>query len=134
MPGLLRLHEVEVAGKVTHAIRFTTDETQQRHLWPARHDAGSTADADYPPIGARFRLEAGFPTSGYRADTVAVLQAMKTYGLVLADVGSPWYFGGTAERGWPSGLLDELKTVPASAFEAVDTRKLMVHRNSGATR
>lgn len=133
VPGLLRLHEVEVTGRVTHAIRFTTDFSQQRHIWPARHDASSDANPDYPPMGARFRLKADFPTSGYRADTVAVLAAMKTYGLVLADNGSPWFFGGTAERGWPSGLLDELKTIPASAFEAVNTRPLMVRRNNGAT-
>lgn len=134
LPGLLSLHEVEDLGEVTHAIRFTTDVTQRRHIWPARHDAGSMESASYPPMGARFRLKADFSTAGYRADTVAVLQGMKTYGLVLADNGSPWFFGGTAERGWPSGLLDELKTIPAAAFEAVDTSSLMVHRNSGATR
>lgn len=134
LPGLLRLHEVEVVGTVQHAIRFTTDVTQERHIWPARHDAGSTGSDAYPPMGARFRLKADFPTSGYRADTLVVLDAMKTYGLVLADNGSPWFFGGTAERGWPSGLLDELKTIPAAAFEAVDTSSMMVRRNSGATR
>lgn len=133
LPGLLRLREVEVAGRVTHAIRFTTDITQQRHIWPARHDAGSMSSADYPPMGARFRLKASFPLDGYRPDTLTVLKAMKTYGLVLADNGSPWFFGGTPERGWPSGLLDELKTIPASAFEAVNTRPLEVRHNSGAT-
>ena len=85
-----------------HAIRFTTDESQTAHIWPARHDAGSTVSSSYPPMGARFRLEADFPTAGYRPDTVAVLNAMKTYGLVLADNGSPWYFQGTADRRWPS--------------------------------
>ena len=133
LPGLLRYDEVEEAGLVTHAIRFTTDETQTRHIWPARHDAGSTSDPSYPPMGARFRLKASFPTSGYRADTVAVLEAMKTYGLVLADNGSPWYFQGTSDKRWPTDLLDELKTIPANAFEAVDTKPLEVRRNSGAT-
>ena len=82
-------------------------------------------------MGARFRLEGDFPTAGYRADTVVVLEAMKTYGLVLADNGSPWYFQGTADKRWPSALLDELKTIPANAFEAVDTAPMMVHPNSG---
>jgi hypothetical protein len=132
--GLLRYDEVEVAGQVTHAIRFTTDETQTAHIWPARHDAGSTASTSYPPMGARFRLRADFPTTGYRPDTVAVLEAMKTYGLVLADNGSPWYFQGTADKRWPSALLDELKTIPANAFEAVDTAPMMVHPNSGEAR
>jgi len=133
LPGLLKVHEVEGTGRVTHAIRFTTDVTEQRHIWPARHDAGTTTSSDYPPMGARFRLQAGFSMTGYRPDTVVVLKAMQTYGLVLADNGSPWFFGGTSERGWPSGLLDELKTIPASAFEAVDTRPLEVRHNSGAT-
>ncbi len=129
--GLLRYDEVEVAGQVTHAIRFTTDLSQTEHIWPARHDAGSESSPSYPPMGARFRLAADFPTTGYRADTVVVLEAMKTYGLVLADNGSPWYFQGTADKRWPSALLDELKTIPANAFEAVDTAPMMVHPGSG---
>ncbi len=112
LPGLLRYDEVEVTGDVTHAIRFTTDLTQTAHIWPARHDAGSQPGDDYPPMEARFRLRADFPLTGYRADTVVVLKAMQTYGLVLADNGSPWYFQGTADHRWPSGLLDELEVDP----------------------
>jgi hypothetical protein len=130
LPGLLRYDEVQ-AGEVTHAIRFTTDVTQTEHLWPARHDAGSTSNPDYPPMGARFRLDADFPTAGYRGDTKVVLEAMKTYGMVLADNGSPWYFQGTAEKRWPNALLDELKTIPANAFEAVDTAPMMIDPDSG---
>ncbi len=132
LAGLLRYGEVEVAGQVNHAIRFTTDVTQTAHIWPARHDAGSKSSDSYPPMGARFRLKADFPTSGYRADTVVVLQAMKTYGLVLADNGSPWYFQGSADHRWPAALLDELKSIPASAFEAVDTHPMEIRHNSGA--
>jgi hypothetical protein len=134
LPGLLRYREVEVNGVVTHAIRFTTDVTDRRHIWPARHDAGSVSDPAYPPMGARFRLKADFSTAGYRADTVAVLTAMKKYGLVLADNGSPWFFQGDAVAAWPSGLLDELKTIPASAFVAVDNAPLEVSPGSGATK
>ena len=133
LPGLLRLDEV-LAGRVDHAIRFTTDVTDRRYIWPARHQAGSVDNPAYPPMGARFRLRAGFDTSGFRADTRVVLRAMKHYGLVLADNGSPWYFQGTAEKGWPSGLLDELKTIPARAFVAVDTRPLKVSDDSAAVR
>jgi hypothetical protein len=132
LPGLLRLREVE-SGRVTHPIRFTTDVTDRRHIWPARHDAGSVTSRNYPPMGARFRLKAGFDLNGYRQDTKAVLRAMKTYGLVLADNGSPWYFQGQAVKGWPSGLIEELKSIPARAFVAVDTRPLMVRPDSAAT-
>jgi hypothetical protein len=130
LAGLLRYREVEVRGDVDHAIRFTTDVTDRRHIWPARHDAGSVTDHTYPPMGARFRLRAGFSLQGFRADTVVVLRAMKRYGLVLADNGSPWFFQGTADRRWPPGLLEELKAVPARALVAVDTRQLRPARQS----
>ena len=130
LPGLLRLREVVDAGLVEHAIRFTTDVTDRRHIWPARHDAGSVSNRAYPPMGARFRLSAGFSLDGYRADTRVVLQAMKTYGLVLADNGSPWYFQGESRKGWPTGMLDELKTIPANAFVAVRTDSMMVDPDS----
>jgi hypothetical protein len=134
LPGLLRYGEVE-NGTIDHAIRFTTNATQKAYLWPARHQAGSTTSTSYPPMGARFRLKASYriPTS-LRADTKNVLRAMKTYGLVLADNGSPWYFQGTADSRWPSGLLDQLKAVPASAFEAVDTSLMKISSSSGRAR
>ncbi len=133
LPGLLRYREV-ARGHVDHAIRFTTDVTDRRHVWPARHDAGRVSDPAYPPMGARFRLRSSFPLSGYRADTRAVLRAMKRYGLVLADNGSPWYVQGTADNRWPTGLLDQLKTIPASAFEAVDTAPLRIRAGSMKSR
>ena len=82
-------------------------------------------------MGARFRLSASFDLSGYSADAKVVLQAMKDYGFVLADNGSNWYFQGTEDKHWKNSLLDELKSVPASAFEAVDESACMVDRNSG---
>jgi hypothetical protein len=133
LPGLLRYDEV-AAGSVDHAIRFTTDKTDRRYLWPARHQAGSVSDPSYPPMGARFRLKAGYSLAGLRTDTQTVLRAMKTYGLILADNGSPWFFQGTADTRWQSALLDQLKRVPASAFEAVDESRLMVSVDSGQAR
>ncbi len=130
LPGLLRYDEV-AAGTIDHAIRFTTDVTDKRFLWPARHQAGAVLDARYPPMGARFRLKASYVISpALRPDTKAVLLAMKKYGLVLADNGSPWFFQGTADTRWPGALLDQLKQIPASAFEAVDTSSLMISPGS----
>jgi hypothetical protein len=130
LPGLLRYDEVALR-MVDHAIRFTTDVTDVRYLWPARHQAGGVNNLTYPPMGARFRMKASYPiAASLRADTKAVLVAMKIYGLVLADNGSPWFFQGTADTRWPEALLDELKRVPASAFEAVDTSSLMISYDS----
>ena len=130
LPGLLRYDEV-ASRSIDHAFRFTTDITDQRFVWPARHQAGSVFNGNYPPMGARFRLKANYViASAMRADTRAVLTAMKKYGLVLADNGSPWFFQGTADTRWTSAMLDQLKTVPASAFEAVDTSALKISGNS----
>jgi hypothetical protein len=128
LPGLVRFDEVK-AGSIGHAIRFTAQCTRNRHLWPARHDAG-TSDQRCAPMGARFRLKAGFDLSGFSPKARVVLRAMKRYGLILADNGSDWYFQGTRDRGWRNALLDQLKAVPASAFEAVDVSTCMVDPDS----
>lgn len=133
LPGLLRWDEVK-AGRVDHAIRFTTDVTQRAFIWPARHQAGSTSSRAFPPMGARFRLRSGYPMAGYTASAKVVLRAMQRYGLVLADNGSPWFFQGDADPAWPADLIAQLKGIPASAFEAVDTAGLRVSPNSAATR
>jgi hypothetical protein len=133
LPGLLRLDEVQ-SGHVDHAIRFTVSRTAAAHLWPARHDAGSGSSSVVPPMGARFRLKATYSTRGLRPDTVAVLTAMKKYGLIVADNGSNWYFQGATDPRWSDDMLDQLKAVPASAFEAIDESRLQISPNSGQAR
>jgi hypothetical protein len=130
LPGLLRREEV-AAGDVDHAIRLTAAQTDKSFLWPARHQAGSAANPSLPPMGAWFRLKAGFDLSPFRPDTQVVLRGMQRHGLILADNGSNWYFTGTSEPGWDNALLDQLKTIPAGAFEAVDASSLMADPNSG---
>jgi hypothetical protein len=132
LPGLLRWKEVR-DGEVDHAIRFTTDVTSTWHLWPARHDAGSRSSHDYPPMGAWFRLRSDWDAGGLGARARVVVAAMKTHGLVLADNGSPWFFQGEQNSHWPADLVEDLKEIPASAFEAVDVSSLMVDEDSGAT-
>ncbi|WP_309648150.1 hypothetical protein [Nocardioides sp.] len=131
LPGLLRWNEVR-DDEIDHAIRFTTDITSKHHLWPARHDAGSRSSLAYPPMGARFRLRPGWSAAGLSSYAQRVVLAMKTYGLVLADNGSPWFFQGEQHAAWPERLIEELKTIPASAFVAVDTSSLQVSPNSAA--
>ncbi len=133
LPGLLRPSEVR-AGYVGHAIRFTAPVTSEHFIWPAEHQAGSKRSLDYPPMGARFRLKASFPMTGYSRATRVVLQAMKTFGLILADNGSPWYFQGEASTKWSNLMIEQLKTIPASAFQAVDESSLQVAPHSGQAR
>jgi hypothetical protein len=133
LPGLLRWDEV-LAGNVDHAIRFTTDITDQSYVWPARHQAGSVSDSSYPPMGAWFRLRADYPTTGLSAQTIVIVEAMRRHGMILADNGSPWFFQGTADNAWPDTVISELKSIPASAFQAVDVSSLQVSANSGAAK
>jgi hypothetical protein len=135
LPGLVDYDEVK-SGRIDHAIRFTAQATSTSFLWPARHEAGSINNANYPPMGARFRLKAGFrlPASRCAQACQVVIKAMKTYGLILADNGSNWYFQGTSDRRWTYTMVDQLKQIPARAFRAVDESCLMVNRNSGAAR
>src|SRR5947208_12859794 len=130
-PGLVRWDEVQ-AGAITHAIRFTAQRTDRSFLWPARHQAGTAADASLPPMGARFRLKSSYDTSLFSSQAKVILRAMQHYGLILADNGSNWFFSGTEDANWPDSLLSELKTIPASQFEAVDESSLMADPNSAA--
>ncbi|MEP7055488.1 MAG: hypothetical protein ABI912_09600 [Actinomycetota bacterium] len=132
-PGLLRRDEVK-AGLVDHAIRFTLARTDRSFVWPARHQAGSARSVNLPPMGARFRLKASFNISRLRPDTQVVLKAMKKHGVILADNGSNWFFQGAADNNWDDGFINELKGIPASAFEAVDASSQMVSVNSGQAR
>jgi hypothetical protein len=130
LPGLVRYDEV-AAGKIDHAIRFTVDCTTDRYLWPARHEAG-VSDRRCPPMGTRFRLRASYPLARFSPAARVVLRAMKRYGMIVADNGSDWYFQGATDERWTDGLLDELKSVPASAFVAVDESACKVSPDSGA--
>jgi hypothetical protein len=128
--GLVRYDEV-AAGVIRHAIRFTAPQTQKAHVWPARHDAADQTDPSYPPMGQRFRLKASFDTSGFSAHAQVILEAMKAYGLILADNGSPWYISGAPDERWDNDVLHELDVLSGSDFEAVDVSSLMVDANSG---
>lgn len=131
--GLIRRDEI-AAGVIDHAIRVTASQTDRSYLWPARHQAGARSDPALPPMGAWFRLKSGFDLSGYSTETRIILTAFKKHGLVLADNGSNWFFGGAAENGWSDAVLDELKSITAGNFEAVDMSSLMVDPNSGKAR
>ncbi|MGI5242811.1 hypothetical protein [Dactylosporangium sp. CA-139066] len=133
LPGLPRADEA-AAGRIDHAIRFTAPKTRKSYIWPARHAASDATDAALPPMGARFRLKASVDISKYPPQARAVAQALKTYGAILADNGSPWYFSGTQDDRWNNGQLDALKSLKGSDFEAVDSSLLMLDPNSARCR
>lgn len=130
LPGLVRYEEV-AAGEIRHALRFTAPQTRQAYVWPARHYASDLTGTQYPPMGQRFRLKASYDISGFSPEVQVILQALKTYGMMLADNGSAWYISGAPDERWDNDALHELHQVPGAAFEAVDVSGLMMDEDSG---
>jgi opacity protein-like surface antigen len=120
-PGLARYNEV-AAGVIAHALRFTVPTTRIGvHLYPARHDAGSSNDASAPPMGLRLRLKAGVDISGYGPQSRVILTALKRYGMILADNGTGYYISGAPDPGWDDDELHALGGIKGSMFEVVNT-------------
>lgn len=118
LPGLVRYDEIK-RGVIDHAIRMTVDVSRKAYLWPARHQAGSTASLDAPPMGQRYRLKASFDISGFPPAARTVLTALKKYGAIVADNGGDWYLSGAPDERYPDAEIDALKRVKGSDFEAV---------------
>lgn len=131
-PGLVRFDET-VSGKIEHALRFTVPKTRNAYVWPARHEAADSDDPALPPMGQRFRLKAGVDISGFSPTNQIILQALKTYGMILADNGSAMFVQGEPHDFWDNDDLSELGRITAADFEAVDSSGLMVNPDSAQT-
>ncbi|HTD24533.1 MAG TPA: plastocyanin/azurin family copper-binding protein [Terriglobales bacterium] len=124
LPGLVRYDEVQ-AGLINHALRFTMVNTQKAHIYPARHDASSKLNTNLPPMGLRLRLKASTDISHFTPQAKVIAQAMKTYGIILADNGSNWYISGASDPNFDDNDLGALKTqLHGSDFEVVNTSGL----------
>jgi hypothetical protein len=128
-PGLVKYDEV-AAGVIQHAIRLTVPQTLDSFVWPARHEASSLTSSIYPAMGQRFRLRASFDISSFPADVQVILQALKTYGMFVADNGSAWFISGAPDSRWNNDDLATLSSVVGSDFEAVDDSGFMVNANT----
>jgi hypothetical protein len=123
LPGLARFDEVR-RGAIDHALRFTARRTRRAYVYPARHFASDLTDPDLPAMGQRLRLRRDYDISRFPRQARVVLRALKRYGMILADNGSPWYVSGAPHRGWNNDDLHSLHRVPGRAFEVVDTSRL----------
>jgi hypothetical protein len=93
-------------------------------IYPARHFASSSSDPSLPAMGQRLRLKRSFDVSGFPRQARVVLRALKRYGMIVADNGSPWYVSGVPSSRWDNDDLHTLHRVNGSDFEVVDTRYL----------
>lgn len=134
LPGLVRYDEV-ASGAIRHALRFTVPRTRRAYVWPARHYASTSTIASRPPMGQRFRLKRSFDISGFSPANRVILQALKDYGMILADNGSAWYLSGAPDERWDNDDLHDLQVgVHGSDFEAVDESSLMIDPDSARSR
>jgi len=119
-PGLVRYEEA-ASGVIRHALRFTVGTTRWAYVPPATHWASSNTNPDLPPMGMRVRLKSDFIIpSGFSTETKAILQALKTYGMFVADNGGNWYITGAPDPRWDNDkLVSELGSVKGSNFEVL---------------
>ncbi|MBI3748335.1 MAG: hypothetical protein HY262_05765 [Chloroflexi bacterium] len=124
LPGLVRYDEV-AAGVIAHALRFTASQTRRAYVYPARHYASSSISTSLPPMGLRVRLKASFDTSRLSPQARVIAEALKRYGMILADNGSPWYVTGASDPRFDDDVLHELDVVTGRDLEVVDTSGLV---------
>ncbi len=129
-PGLVRYNEVE-SGKINHALRFTAGKTKREFIWPATHFASRSNNAELPPLGIRLRLKKHIDISGFSYQSKIIAQALKTYGMILADNGSPWFITGEPNENWSNWWqLRDLKKLMGDDFEVVNSELLKFQANS----
>ncbi len=123
LPGLALYNEV-AHGAIDHALRFTAPCTAKKYVYPARHEASTCSGSSLPPMGLRVRLKRGVNISGLPYQARVVAQALKRYGMILADNGSPWYISGAPDRHWNNDALHLLDRLSGKDFEVVNTSSL----------
>ncbi len=119
LPGLIRADEVYDLGEIKHALRFTLRRTQRAFIYPARHQASRSTDTSLPPMGMRMRLRADVDVSGLPDGARVIAEALKRYGMILADNGGSMFVTGTADRRWKRRDTEALKRLRASDFEVI---------------
>lgn len=134
-------------GVINHAIRFTLQNSiiLDQFQYPASHTAnpGNTNTSIMPAMGARFRLKANVDISTLNPQARIIAQAMKDYGMIVADNGSNFFFSGasraidTSNQEWLTWNDDDvqdsvhgLKSLHFADFEVVDLKPTVTSLNT----
>lgn len=125
LPGLARYDEAVEKGAIEHALRFTLSKTRRAYVPPASHWASDDTDENLPPMGMRVRLKADYDISGFSPEAQAILQALKTYGMILADNGSDNFISGTHDPRWNADAIGEIRQVKTKDLEVVEMTGLV---------
>lgn len=125
LPGLVRTDEVIDKKVIEHALRFTLAKSRRAYVPPASHWASDASDEDLAPMGMRVRLKADFNLSGFSPEATVILQALKKYGMILADNGSNFFITGTNDKRWDADAVGQLKRVTAKDLEVIEMKGLV---------
>jgi hypothetical protein len=115
-PSVVRYEEA-AKGEIRHALRVTVRRSRRAYIYPARHFASPHTDPALPRMGERLRLKASVDTSAFPPHARAVLEALKKYGMFVADNGQDWLMSISPDRRF-SGL-ESLSKVKGSDFEVI---------------
>jgi hypothetical protein len=120
LPGLIRYDEAFGSAPIGHAFRVTIHDSNGNYVFPASHGACNDCPANAPPMGTRLRLKANVDLSPYPPYLQAIFQAMKTYGLIVADNGSDMFIQGTYDTRWDNDVMNPaFSSLNAADFEVV---------------
>jgi hypothetical protein len=127
-PGLARYDEI-ANGAINHALRFTLDLSRAAFTPPASHWAATSSNANAAPMGMRLRLKSSFDVSGFSATNQIILNAMKKYGLIMADNGSNMFISGAPDARWSNDDLHNLGSVTNQDFDVVKMDVIYTNSN-----
>jgi hypothetical protein len=111
-------------GMVEHALRLVVKRSRKEYIYPATHYASSipATSTDYPAMGQRLRLKAGFTIPGnWTIEEKAVLLALKKYGAIVADNGNFFSVSVSPDDRFSSSAFSHLSTIDINNFEVVQT-------------
>ncbi len=117
-PSIVR-HDELMRGKITHALRVTVKTSRRAYIHPATHFASPNNDPNLPRMGERIRLRRDFDTTRFSASVRVVLDALKSYGMLVADNGIDWALSIAPDERIPP-MHEELRRVKGSDFEVVE--------------
>jgi hypothetical protein len=127
LPGLARYDEAVEQGEIRHALAFTAGASAHFFVHPATHASGTSGSSSAPPLGLRVRLRADYDLSGMHGTSLVIAHALQRYGMFLLDNANDsfWALAGAQDPRWPTQDLEQLKAVPASAFEVLQLGQLI---------
>ncbi|WP_254509256.1 right-handed parallel beta-helix repeat-containing protein [Anatilimnocola floriformis] len=117
LPAIVRYDEIQ-RGVIDHALRFTVTRSRRAYVYPATHFASKLTDENLPRMGERFRLRKDFDTSKFSPEARVILEALKRYGMFMADNGMDWGLSVSGDERLPV-FHEELRRVKGSDFEVV---------------